>query len=374
MRVLLVGSGASFPLGTELACRLAASPEVSHVAIWSISGVRDPERLAASGIEVLYDPPSQSTVPGMKAFNKWAHVRRSLARLASMEFDVVSIQYLDVKLGLFAGVLRRIAPRLTVTLWGSDLLATTRRQRLIQRRILAKADVVTAASPDLLERARYAYGRAVKGRLQELRFGLTTLDSMRALNWEKSAARAELGLPLDGPIISLSYHGGEINRHLPVLRQLESLALPENTTLVVPLTYGGSLERRAHVREVAERSSLRCVVFQQYMTSERVAALRTAADVLIHVPTSDAFSGSMSEYLFAGNRVVTGSWLPFDWLADHGITLDLVDSLEETGEAVLRVLQELDEKPRGLEQVQAAIWRLVSWEQNLPNWIATLRG
>jgi len=291
-----------------------------------------------------------------------------------MEYDVASVQYLHPQLGLLARSLRRVAPRLMTTMWGSDLLRTGKIGRALQNRLVSRADVITAASPEMLEATRDAFGSSVEDRLHELRFGLTTLDTMRALNWSKAAAREELDLPSEGPVIALAYNGGEANRHLPVLGQLERVSLPTDTTILVPITYGGTPAYRARVREAAERSPLRCVVLEQYLSTERIAALRVATDVLIQVPTTDAFSGSMSEHLYAGNRVVTGAWLPYNWLADHGIELDMVDRLEDTGTAVRRAIDELDEAPEDLIARQQAIWNLVSWEKNLPNWLHVLRG
>jgi len=97
--------------------------------------------------------------------------------------------------------------------------------------------------------------------------------------------------------------------------------------------------------------------------------MRLASKIMIQLQTTDSFSSSMRESLYAGEIVITGDWLPYGTLDEKGVFMLKVSSVEEVGEKLVYALNNLDSLKEKCKKNPEIIWELSSWEKNIQSWI-----
>ncbi len=97
------------------------------------------------------------------------------------------------------------------------------------------------------------------------------------------------------------------------------------------------------------------------------ANIKLCSDVMINILQTDSFSGSMQEFLYANNIVITGSWLPYKLFDELGVYYHKIDSAEMLAGKLTEVLSNLN-KEKTMQNVQI-INSLSSWGNNIQNWI-----
>ena len=140
----------------------------------------------------------------------------------------------------------------------------------------------------------------------------------------RRACKERFGLDPDHPVIALGYNASPSQRHLDMLRAIG--ALPEATirdwTIVLQITYGSDDPHYLPaVREAVRALPCRALLLTDAMSEEECAYLRVATDVYVHAIPTDFLSATLREYLYAGARVLCGSWLPYPEFQSLGIEM-----------------------------------------------------
>ena len=93
----------------------------------------------------------------------------------------------------------------------------------------------------------------------------------------------------------------------------------------------------------AAAAGLEFRIVQRYLDRQELAAFRIASDILIHLPVSDALSGTVLETVYAGNAVITGSWLPYSPFRKAGLPLVTVENVAALSSCISDTLLRLTE-------------------------------
>jgi hypothetical protein len=81
----------------------------------------------------------------------------------------------------------------------------------------------------------------------------------------------------------------------------------------------------------------------------------------------------MQEHLFAGNVVITGSWLPYKVLDDSGIIYWKTESAERLALTLMDVLTQYSEYSNLISGNSSIIGKLSSWPETIKNWSVLYR-
>lgn len=218
---------------------------------------------------------------------------------------------------------------LVLTGWGSDILVSPRRSRLVRALTswtLQRARLVTADSSDMLDEIRTYRPSA---RLEQIYWGADT-DKFRPV------AKAAW------PFRIVSLRAWEPNYHIDLvvdavarLRQAEPAAAIE-----LHLLGGGSMEAALRA-QVEERGLGDLVRFHGKVDEDRMAALVNQASVSVSVPASDATSVSLLESMAAGLPVVVSD-LPANrqWVDASGGCLVPTGQVEPLARALRALLRD----------------------------------
>jgi hypothetical protein len=132
------------------------------------------------------------------------------------------------------------------------------------------------------------------------------------------------------------------------------------------MTYGDKLYKES-IKNILQKTSLDYIVLEDFLFEDNNAYIKLASDVMINMLQTDSFSGSMQEFLYANNLVITGSWLPYEVLDNEGIFYYKIDDIYELKDKLMVILSNLN-KENAIKN-QQIIYSLSSWEANIKEWM-----
>jgi hypothetical protein len=266
---------------------------------------------------------------------------------------------------------------MVLTLFGSDVYRTHWPLSILQRRLLLSGDLFTASNPHTLASARARFRLRLEPCVDDLLFGLRSLDHLAVLDHGDRTGQLEgLGIPPGRTIVTCGYNGSVNQDHLAVLDALGRCPAEVRAQfhVVLPMMIGGADAYRRGVKERAISLGLDHTVLEHRLTDEQVAMLRSVTDVFIQVQRTDQLSASMLEHLYAGSVVITGGWLPYGQLTQRGIRFWTTPSIEQLTSELIACLDQLPERRAAVEANRDLVRRLASWSVTAPRWSALYDG
>ncbi len=266
--------------------------------------------------------------------------------LADKEYDVCNVHYNSVTYGLVAGAIRKAAKkRLVVSIWGGDMYPGWL-VRHFQCRLLNRADAITINNPQMVdELVRLFWLDRSKIEVAFMPLEILTLieTEIESVN-AKEKAKASLGWREDEMVVLCGTNAWPEQAHLKMLDSIEKSwaehkVLQQNVLYVFPLTYEGSSDYIEQVETRVKESKLNAVVLRDYLSNDELVQLRIATDVMLLLQNRDMFSAALQEALFAGSEVISGQWLPYQFLDAEVEGLHLVPSIDDAGDKLAEVVE-----------------------------------
>lgn len=294
-------------------------------------------------------------------FIKWFF--SSKLKYESIDVHFINIYYLPI-----LPLLKLKCHSLNFIFWGSDLLRC-KYKRLLGI-MIGMADVINISSENMKRELVSEFSNRIKGKKIKInRFGSLSLDLVDKIN-EADASNdncyfyESLKKYHDKNIVTIGYNASRAQQHLKVIKSIKDKCHQlDNYVFVLPLTYG--VEDDSYINEIkVATEGLNAVYLDKYMSDFEIAYLRIKTDIFIQVQITDAFSMSMQEHMYAGNRVITGSWLKYQELTSEGAFVEQVDSIDEIGELLVRPLLSVDEKNHN----RNVIHKLSNWTSVIDGW------
>ncbi|MFT3788479.1 MAG: hypothetical protein QM770_20295 [Tepidisphaeraceae bacterium] len=292
-------------------------------------------------------------------------------------FDLYHHHTLFVK-GLWQLDLVPKGAKVVLSIWGSDLLRVAGEYEYgRQLAALKRADVITVQSLELRETLLAKFGRELKPKVHLATFGTARLPLLakRSSDDALRAFRRTFEIPEAEFTVVVGHAATPFDHHVPILEALATL--PEEwkrrLALVLPMAYGGNESYATSVRDALASMGIRGVQLRSMLSDDQIVLLRHASDVFVYLPESDALSGSVQEALFAGNAVISGSWLPYySRLRRGGVPIADVEAFDELPAVLVHVLSSLDEWRVG-EAGRKVIRSLCDWSQCVDAWVDAYR-
>jgi len=292
-----------------------------------------------------------------------------MAKLIKREnFDLVNIHYIRWVYIFLLPVLTK--SRFVATFYGSDFYRSSNLVKRIQRLIYKQADALTFTNP-LTKEAFTQYYKGYEEKSYVCRFGLKTLDYIdKNRQRQKEELRDTLGYSTSKIIVTCGYNATRAQQHKKIIEELvllEELNL-NKIQFVFPMTYGDMLYKE-EIKNLLRKSGLDYVVLEEFLYEDDNAYVKLASDIMINLLETDSFSGSMQEFLYANNYVITGSWLPYEVFDKEGIVYYKLDFTRQLNRKLVDVLEAIDQDKDTLANNPSIISRLSSWKNNINNWI-----
>ena len=229
--------------------------------------------------------------------------------------------------------------KIICTFWGSDLLRTNDVFNFyFVKKALNRANIITCQSLELKEIILSKFGRNLNDKIKIAIFPVdekiyTHIDLNRTNENVINAFKEKYDYSLSKINILLGHNGSPSNNHIKIIESLKAIQNKDKIHLIVNLNYAldahKKLEYKATLTQLLKQSGISFVLLETFFSKEELAISRLATDVFIHMPISDALSGTMLEMMYASSIVITGSWLPYKTLKKAQLHYHEIDDFFE---------------------------------------------
>lgn len=284
--------------------------------------------------------------PYLSFFSLRFFIKKSL-KYSTAKYDAVHIHFFN-KNFLFIDVvnIQRITNELIITFWGSDFYKRDNAQRNKMKPYLNLASKIIFSNPDMKEHFT-SYFNDYFSKCQVIATGLDILshiDLLESKNLTKKSIKHELSIDPNKIVITIGYSSHQDNHQIEIIEQITKRGdknYLNNIHFVFPLTYGDVNYKQKIIR-TAQRYNLNFTALTHPLPKDLIAMYRLASDIMIHLRDTDQFSGSFQEYLYSNNIVITGNWLPYQFIIDKGIFMYSVSKIDELSDKLNFVLANLE--------------------------------
>jgi len=296
--------------------------------------------------------------------------------IKNMDFyDIINIHYFSSLYTYFIKSLMRKTKSIIVSYWGSDFFRVSNRNKNKQKKILDIATCITFTNGDMEREFNFYHNDKYAKKIQVCRFGLKVIEKINELenaaDYETiiTQFKEKYNLAANKTLITCGYNSAPEQQHIKIIEQISMMdeANKKRFIFLFPMTYGNK-EHRLQVATKLKSADLDYRIFENYMDYEDVAILRKITDIMIHVQTTDQFSGSMMEVLFSGNIVVNGSWLNYSALKEKKVFYVELRFLEDIGKEIITIVNSLEDYKVRCRVNKEVIRELSGWESNAEKW------
>ena len=290
--------------------------------------------------------------------------------LKQYHFDCVNIHYSRWIYLLILPTLKQMS--YIITFYGSDFYRSTPFIKRLQTPLYQNAKALTFTNP-LTKEAFVNHYHDFDTKSHVCRFGLKTLDYIdKNRSRSKVEIKNHLGYATDKITVTCGYNSTFGQQHFKMITALETLepTILEQLQFIFPLTYGNA-SHKERVKQRLQKSSLNYLTLEEFLYTDDNAAIKLASDIMINVLETDSFSGSMQEFLYADNLVITGSWLPYELFDREGISYLKIDQIDDLPKTLTDAIAQYHTKRAQLQTNREIIYKLSSWTNNITSWSDT---
>lgn len=285
-------------------------------------------------------------------------------------YDVINFHYVDMPCAVIHMLKLIFRGKVIISFWGSDFYRANKERKNNLKQIMKKSDIVTCTNPKMRTDIQ-DYLQDDSQRISVVRFGLEPLENLRDLDLTKEEGKKNLGIEEHKLVVCIGYNRSPHQHHVKIINSIESvLSQTEKDKIIVllPLTYGNDLKYFEDLKLFLMQVKIEFKTFLKFMTNEEVAILRQATDIFIQLQTTDQFSGSMQEHMYAKNLVITGSWLPYKILEENNVYFRKIDNVYEVGNDLSYCMKNLKEEMQKVYNNDKEIYNLSGWPNVIADW------
>lgn len=284
-------------------------------------------------------------------------------------YDLINMQFVYYADLLDVIILKYLMrSKLILSYWGSDLLRVKDNELIDKGRYIKHADFITFDNMDLeiKFKSMYKWKKRIPSRVAM--FGLPILNMIdeSRKNGAIENIRRKWGISQNKIVIAIGYNGIPEQQHKKVLHAISKLdeQYKEKIILILQMSYGGSRGYRKSVINTVKKTGFNYIDIQSFLSNEEVAELRIITDIFINAQTTDAFSGSVCEYMFADTVLINAKWLRYREFNKYDFEYL---EFKNFNEIHLLIKQAMEQKI-DISKNRELVWKLRSWECCAPIW------
>jgi len=289
-------------------------------------------------------------------------------------YDAINIHYLNPIYRHFIKLFRDKTPKLIVTIWGSDFYRVSNKTKNKLKKVFDLCDLITFTN-DSMKSDFLSYYGDYHHKVKVCRFGLKVLDvieevqSNNNLEEFKDEFLSKYNIDSKKKIIACGYNSSPGQQHEKIIKAIQMVNTEklQDVVFLFPMAYGDE-NNRLKIELLLKDCAFSYKVISEYLEDKEVAMLRVVSDIMINVQTTDQFSGSMQETLYAGNVLINGGWLPYDTFKDAGAFFLEIKELSELHKKIEECIDDLDGLKLKSKNNREVIWELSSWRKNGKEW------
>ncbi len=300
-----------------------------------------------------------------KNSNKISRFYNLLYAKLKLKLDIIHIHYLSDGAYRFAWCAKAKNSKIIGTYWGSDIFRISEKNAKVIKKRFKKTDAITMMSEKIANRFFELYGDEFADKcIWNMPFGNEVFSHITEIEkrFSRKDCKNEFNADPERILISVGYNGTEAQQHDIVLEQLAHLSdvIKDRINLILHMGYGLNSEAYLQkVRDLSNALGIKTILLFTFLDFDEIAKLRLASDIYINAQTTDDYSGSVMEYLYAGCMLISGEWLNYRQLDKSGISYIKFNDFSELPKLVSEAVE--SEKVRFIEN-RAAITSIFSWD------------
>lgn len=311
------------------------------------------DRYADMGVRLIKFPESLVQIRKKQQKTMWERINsvyqciRFVRRLG--KYDIINVQFVSpVHLLYFWGT-KGTKNKMILSYWGSDLMRISKDNEIIEKIFLKykKCAYVTFDNEDLKD-IFYQKFHFDKGRSKVIMLSLPVLDWIDKTKLVDCKIIGNQSIPVDRIIVAIGYNGSPVQQHLDIIRQLSKLdkKYKKEILILLQMTYGSEDSYVETCEKACKYTDLEYILFKDFQMYEEIAQVRRRTDVFINAQTTDAFSGSFCEYLYADTVVLNAKWLHYRELDEYPFIYEEFEQFEDIPQLMENVIERIDQQGR----------------------------
>lgn len=311
-----------------------------------------------------------SKIKGVRRYYRFYLYKKLISKLP--EYDIIHFHFIGADSYYLVKYFRKNrTSKIILSIWGSDMYRVNWVDAKGFVETCKDADVLTFTNQKSIDyfKTKYNWG---ENNLKLCRFGLAPLENLKSLTQSREECKRFLDWNTKKRAITIGYNMAPAQQHFEILRQFENEGIKrmaDSIQLILPITYGGTQEYKNQLVQRLTQLPYEYKIYDTFLTDEQVAYLRKASDIMIQLQLTDQFSGSMLEHLFTCNVVITGSWLPYDTIKEHGAWFIEIDKLDELINVIQEIIKNFETIELKTKKNPPIIAKLGSWDKNIQDWL-----
>lgn len=286
---------------------------------------------------------------------------KNLLLKLSANYDYIDIHYMAKE---YIDFLLLLSKPYKVTIWGSDFYRMKETEIEGKRECLKKASLIQVET-EHVKNDLVKFEPSYLDKIRVCNFGIDIIDDIDRVEQKDRHIKC-----YDKIIVTCGYNGSEGQQHLIMIEALQKLPEEIKGKIMVyyPMTYGLDTSYRLKVIEALSKVNYDFKIFENRLSDEELALLRLDTDVALNIQITDSLSSSLMQHLYAGNVVVVGDWLPYEFLYEKGIYYKTtsIENITKTIESILVNLHFYKDLSSGNKNIVRSVsaWSEVANRQN----------
>lgn len=288
-------------------------------------------------------------------------------------YDIINYHHIDDNARQYIGFSTRFlsGKKHILSLWGSDFYKRDRKDDHRFKELLKQAHTITFTNEKSKELFITEFNWE-KDNIFVIQFGLAQLDLITSHQAKKVDIKRALSIAENKTVLTVGYNASANQQHEAIIEELKKLLVVDKWInqlhLVVPLTYGAPKTYKETISSMYSSLPFSCTIVENYLTDNEITKLRIVSDIMVQLQKSDQFSGSMQEYFYTNNVVITGSWLPYESFKSAGVYFEEIAALSELSSKIVEVLHEYSNLKTKTAVNPEIIHKLSSWQSTIHKW------
>ncbi len=310
-----------------------------------------------------------SSIPRLRVY--FAYYGLHLLANSMTYYDVAHIHFHHYYFSYFTPIIRQKAKKFYITFFGSDFNQVEPFRHRHNLKSVKLANAVFATNETMLNKIAEKYHLAEREIQSDILMPLMdTFDVFEKYLEKNTRHTAKTQWETNELVIVCGYSAAPITQHTKIIEALaNNKSKIVSAKIVFPMTYGHLADKtRTEVKSLLAEKKLEADVLEDFLSLEKLKALRLAADIFIHIQSRDQMAASMLEHLAAGSVVITGKWLPYESLVEKGIFMIRIESPDDLSKVLADVLDNLENYKLKATINREIILKLMRWENIKQNW------
>ncbi len=376
MKILVIGDANSVFVYNYIRCVLIPKNDEIYLTCEETSNINYLEFYNQHNVKLVELAPNIPTfitkIPKVRGLVNILTANKNLHNCLETigKFDVIHLHGMWNRTCFICKDIYKYTNTLVCSYWGSDLFRTPNEGKGA-RICLENAKYITISTQAMLNKFIEIFGHQFDNKIKNVKFGVNGFDSIDEVSKTEAeqSCKKYFGIEPDRTVISIGYNAKREQQHLKVINELKKLpeSLLSKITIILQMTYGLPNPDSYFAEIEAKLKIMPCKykILKDFMCNDDIARLRLATNIFIHAQTTDAFSSSIQEYLYAGKVVINPKWINYGELKSNNVSYIEYEDFSELSSLVLGILKD---KNVNLSENKNILRNMSSWDSVKNTW------